>query len=149
MRPGILFCLSLDFLGIGLFEESRQFRAELWKMIKQLRICKIVRSGNVRVLIDRGDPGLENLLPMGEYKVAKTGDCAGRRLLLNGTSDERNPPTFVSGVNGYAALGQRIIPKKISNQQRALDSECTSVRSSKTADLIRPDAYGVRKILPV
>jgi hypothetical protein len=65
VRPGILFCLSLDFPGIGVFEESRQLRAEFWEMIKQLRIRKIVRSRNIRVLIDCGDPGLENLIPVG------------------------------------------------------------------------------------
>ena len=105
MGSRILFRLSLDFLGIGLFKESRQLRAELREMIKQLRISKVVRSRNVRVLIDCRDPGLENLLPAGKYKVAKTGDCAGGRLFLTGTSDERNPPNLVSGVNTYAALG--------------------------------------------
>jgi hypothetical protein len=74
-------------------------------MIKQLRICQVVRSRNVRVLIDCSDPGLENLLPMGEYKVAKTRDCASRRLPLTRTSDERNPPDLISGVGTYAALG--------------------------------------------
>ena len=105
MRPGILPRLSLDFLGIGLFEESRQFRAELWEMIEQLRVGKIVRSGNVRVPIDCGDPGSENLLPIGEYKVAKTGDCSGRRPALTVTSDGRNPPNLISEVNTCAALG--------------------------------------------
>ena len=65
MRPGILFRLSLDFRGIGVFEERRQLRAEFWEMIKQLRVRKIVRSRNIRVLIDCGDPGLENLIPVG------------------------------------------------------------------------------------
>ena len=65
MRPGILLCLSLDFLGIGLLKESRQLSAELREMIKQLCIRKIVRSRNLRVLIDCGDPGLENLMPVG------------------------------------------------------------------------------------
>jgi hypothetical protein len=65
VRPGILFRLSLDFRGIGVFEESRQLRAEFWEMIKQLRVRKIVRSRNIRVLIDCGDPGLENLMPVG------------------------------------------------------------------------------------
>ena len=105
MRPGILPRLSLDFLGIGLFEERRQLRAELWEMIKQLRIGKIVRSSNVRVPVDCGDPGLENLLPVGEYKVAKTGDCSGRRPALTVTSDERNPPNLISEVDTRAALG--------------------------------------------
>ena len=105
MRPGILPRLSLDFLGIGLFEESRQLRAELREMIKQLCIGKIVRSRNVWVLIDCSDPGMENLVPMGEYKVAKTGDCSDRRLPLTVTSDERNPPNLISEVNTSAALG--------------------------------------------
>jgi hypothetical protein len=105
VRPSILPRLSLDFFGIGLFEESRQLRAELWEMIKQLRIRKIVRSRNARVLIDYGDPGLQNLLPMGEYKVAKSGDCSGRRLPLTVTSDERNPPNLISEANAYTALG--------------------------------------------
>jgi len=87
VRPGILFRLSLDFRGIGVFEESRQLRAEFWEMIKQLRIRKIVRSGNVRVLIDCGDPGLENLLSMREYKVAKSGDCSDSRPALTVASD--------------------------------------------------------------
>ena len=66
MRPGILPRLSLELLGIGLFKESRQLRAELGKMRR-----KIVRSRNVRVLIDCSDPGLENLLPAGEHKISK------------------------------------------------------------------------------
>jgi hypothetical protein len=102
---GILFRFSFDFPGIGLFEEIRQFCAELWEMIKQLRICKIVGSGNVRVLIDCGDPGVENLFSVGVYEIAKTGDCVGRGLLLTGTSDERNPPNLASDGNGYMALG--------------------------------------------
>ena len=90
MRPGILPSLSLDLVGIGLFEERRQLRAQLGQMIKQLCICKIVRSRNVWVLIDGSDPGLENLLTVGEYKVAKTGDCSDRRPALTVTSDERS-----------------------------------------------------------
>ena len=74
MRPGVLPRLPLDLLGIGMFEERSQLRAELREMIKQLRIGKIVRTRNVRVLIDRSDPGMENLVPVGEYKVAKSGD---------------------------------------------------------------------------
>ena len=105
MRPGILRRLSLDFLGIGLFEESCEFRAKLGEMIKQLCIRKIVRSRNVWVLIDGSDPGLENLLPVGEHKFAKPGDCWERRPPLTGTSDERNPPNLTSEVNTYAALG--------------------------------------------
>jgi len=90
VRPGILSRLSLDFLSIGLFEESRELSAELREMIKQLRIGKIVRSRNVRVLIDSSDPGMENLVPVGEYKVAKSGDCSDRRPALTVTSDERS-----------------------------------------------------------
>jgi hypothetical protein len=71
VRPGILPRLSLDFLGIGLFEQSCEFRAKLGEMIKQLCIRKIVRSRNVRVLINCGDPGLEDLLPVGERKISK------------------------------------------------------------------------------
>ena len=74
MRPGVLPRLPLDLLGIGMFEERSQLRAELREMIKQLCIGKIVRTRNVRVLIDRSDPGMENLVPVGEYKVAKSGD---------------------------------------------------------------------------
>ena len=74
MRPGILLRLSFDLLGIGMFEERSQLRAELREMIKQLCIGKIIRTRNVRVLIDRSDPGMENLVPVGEYKVAKSGD---------------------------------------------------------------------------
>ena len=105
MSPGILPRLSLDLLRIRLFEESRQFRTELREMIKQLCIRKIVRSRNVWVLIDCTDPGLENLLPVGEYKVAKTGDCCDRRPSLIVASDERGPPNLISEVNTYAALG--------------------------------------------
>jgi hypothetical protein len=36
VHPGILARLALDLLGIGSFEESSQFRAELREMIKQL-----------------------------------------------------------------------------------------------------------------
>ena len=105
MRPGILPRLSLDLLGIGLFEESRQLRAELREMIKQLCIRNIVRSRNVWMLINGSDPGLENLLTVGEYKVAKTGDCSDRRPPLTVTSDERSPPNLISEVNTCAALG--------------------------------------------
>ena len=90
MRPGILPRLSLDLLGIGLFEEGRKLRAQLREMIKQLCIRKIVRSRNVRVLIDRCDPGLENLLALCEHKVAKSSDSWDRRPALIVTSDERS-----------------------------------------------------------
>jgi hypothetical protein len=103
--PRIVPCFSLDFLGIGLFGESRQLRAELWKMIKQLRVRKIVRSGNIRVLIDCGNPRLKNLLPTSENKVAKSGDCSGRKLALTVSSDGRNPPSLISEVNTRVALG--------------------------------------------
>jgi hypothetical protein len=99
VRPGILPRLSLDLLGIGLFEESRQLRAEFREMIKQLCIRKIVRSRNVWVLIDCSDPGLENLLPVSEYKVAKPGDCWDLRPALTVTSDEASPPILISEVN--------------------------------------------------
>jgi hypothetical protein len=74
MRPGILPRLSLDLLGIRLFKESRQLRAELGKMIKQLCIRTIVGSRNVRVLIDCGDPRLEDLFPAGEHKISEPSD---------------------------------------------------------------------------
>ena len=122
MRPGILPCLSLDFLGVRLLEESSQLGAELWEMIKQLRVRKIVRSGNVWVLIDCGDPGLENLVPMGEYKIAKTGDCSGCRLLLTVTSDGRNPPNLISEANTYLALHLKDITEKIPNRQTVVRS---------------------------
>jgi len=105
VRSGILPRLSLDLLGIGLFEESCQLRAEFGQMIKQLCIRKIVRRRNVWVLIDGSDPGLENLLPVGEYKVANTGDCSDRRPPLTVTSDERSPPNLISEVNTCAVLG--------------------------------------------
>jgi hypothetical protein len=84
-------------------------------MIKQLCIRKIVRSRNVWVLIDCSDPGLENLLTVGEHKVTKTGDCSDLRLPLTVPSDERDPPNLISEVNTFAALGERIIAKKIQN----------------------------------
>lgn len=88
MRPGVLLRLSFDFLGVGLFEQSRELRTQLREMIKKLCIGKIVRSRNVWVLIDCSNPRLENLVPVGENKVAKTGDCSDRRLALSVTSDE-------------------------------------------------------------
>jgi hypothetical protein len=118
VRSGILPRLSLDLLGIGLFEEGRKLRAQLREMIKQLCIRKIVRSRNVRVLIDCGDPGLENLLPVGEYKIAKPRDCSDRRPPLIVTNDGRNPPNLISEANTRAALGERIIPKKTSQTER-------------------------------
>jgi len=33
---------------------------------------------------------MENLVPVGEYKVAKTGECSDRRIPLIVTSDERS-----------------------------------------------------------
>jgi len=117
VRPGILLRLSLDLLGIRLFEESRQLRAQLREIIKQLCIRKIVRSRNVWVLIDCGNPGLENLLPVGEYKIAKPRDCSDRRPPLIVTSDERNPPNLISEVNTSAVLGKRIITPKIQTER--------------------------------
>src|SRR5215475_6993690 len=87
MRPGILTRLSFDLLGIGVFEESPQFGAELGEMIEQLRICKILRSRNVWVLIDGSDPRLENLLSMREHKIGKTSDCWAREPFLIVASD--------------------------------------------------------------
>ena len=87
-------------------------------MIKQLCIGKIGRTRNVRLLIDCGDPGLENLVPVGEYKIAKTGDRSACRPSLIVPSDERNPPNLISEVNTRAALGERIIPKKTSQTER-------------------------------
>ena len=88
MRPGILLRLSLDFLSIGLFEESRELGAELGEMIKQLCVGKIVRGRNARVLLDSSDPGVENLVPVGEYKSTKIGYCSDCRPLMSVTSDE-------------------------------------------------------------
>jgi hypothetical protein len=105
VRPGILPRLTFDLLGIGVFEKSGELRAELREMIKQLCICKIVRSRNVRMLIDCGDPRLKNLLPVGEYKISKASDCWGRGRCLIVTSDGRNPPNLISEVNTFAALG--------------------------------------------
>ena len=105
MRPGILPRLSLDLLGIRLFEESCELRAKLGEMIKQLCICKIVRSRNVRVLINCSDPGLENLVPVGERKITKPSDCWDRGPCLIVKSDGRNPPDLISEVNTYLALG--------------------------------------------
>ncbi len=90
MGSGVLPRLSLDLLGIGLFEESRQLRAELREMIKQLCIGEILRGRNAWVLIDCSYPRMENLVPMGEYKVAKTGDRSDRGPALTVTSDERS-----------------------------------------------------------
>jgi hypothetical protein len=56
-------------------------------------------------LVDCSDPGLENLLPVAEYKVAKTGDCSDRRPSLTVTSDGRKPPDLISEVDTLAALG--------------------------------------------
>jgi len=117
VRPCILLRFSLDVLGIGLFEESCQLRAKLGEMIKKLCIRKIVRSRNLRVLIDRSDPGLKDLLPVGEHKVSKPSDGWDLRPALAVTSDERNPPNLISDVNTGAALAERIIPTNISNRK--------------------------------
>src|SRR5215472_299042 len=105
MRPGILSRLSFDRLGIGVFEESPQLGAELGEMIKQLRICKILRSRNVWVLIDGSDPRLENLLSTREHKIGKTSDCWARKLCLIVTNDGRSPPNLISDVNTCTAVG--------------------------------------------
>ena len=81
-------------------------------MIEQLRICKIVRSRNVRVLIDLCDPGLENLLALCEHKVAKSSDSWDRRLALIVRSDKPNPSMRISDTNIGAALGKIIISDK-------------------------------------
>jgi hypothetical protein len=139
VRHRILPRLSLDLLGIGFFEESCQFGAKLGEMIKQLRIRKIVRSRNVWVPIDCSDPGLENLLTVGEHKVAKTGDCSDLKLPLTVPSDERDPPNLISEVNTFAALGERIIAPKNSKRKDGIlrlcggdgeDPQCASVLSS-------------------
>ena len=106
-------------------------------MIKQLCICKVVRGRNVWVVTDRSDPGLENLLPVFEYKVAETGDCFDRRPPLTVTSDGRILPNLISEGNTCVALGETIITKKI------------QIDGSKPADAICGHIYGVRKILPV
>jgi hypothetical protein len=73
-------------------------------MIEQLGIRKIVRSRNVWVLINCSDPGLENLVPVREHKVAKPSDCWDSRSPLTVTSDERIPPNLLSEVNTCAAV---------------------------------------------
>jgi hypothetical protein len=57
------------------------------------------------VLINGSDPGLENLLPIGEHEVAKPSDCCIRRAALTVTTDERNPPNLISEANTSMALG--------------------------------------------
>ena len=138
MRPGILPRLSLDFLGIGLFEKGSQLRTELREMIKQLRVRKIVRSGNVRVLIDCGDPGLENLVPMGEYKIAKTGDCSGCRPLLTVTSDGRNPPNLISEANTYLALQPNAYHRKNSSPTQGFVGSWLAVATLQPAAIPEP-----------
>jgi hypothetical protein len=91
MRPGILLRLSFDLFSIGLIKESRELGAKLREMIEQLCVGKIVRSRNARMLLDRSDPGVENLVPVGEYKVTKIGDCSDRRPPLTVMSDECSP----------------------------------------------------------
>jgi hypothetical protein len=114
-------------------------------MIKQLFIRKIVRSRNVWVLIDSSDPGMENLVPVGEYKVAKSGDCSDRRPALTVTSDERS----------LLILFRRSIPPrpyaKVLCTKNSKPKECNLAFApgSKTADVNLRDTYGVRKILPV
>src|SRR5262249_22723770 len=127
VRPGILRRLPLDLLGVGLFEENRQFRAELGEMIEQLCIRKMIRRRNVRVLIDCGDPGLENLLPTSKHKISKPSDCWDRRLCLAVTSDERSPPNLISELNTRVALGKRIIPTKFANRNTGSCVLCLAV----------------------
>ena len=71
MRSGVLLCFALDVLRIGLFQDGSQLSAEFGKMIKQLRVSKVVRTGNARMLIDCEDPGLQNALTMGKHVVPK------------------------------------------------------------------------------
>ena len=71
MRLRITLRFRLDVLGIGSFEKSCQFGAQLRQMIKQLCIRQIVRSGNLRVPVNRGDPGTENFVPVVEYELAE------------------------------------------------------------------------------
>jgi hypothetical protein len=78
-------------------------------MIEQLRICKIVRSRYVRVLIGCCDPGLENLLALCQHKVAKPSDSRERGPGPIVRSDKRNPPVRILDRNIGAALGEMII----------------------------------------
>src|SRR5262249_9219156 len=96
MCPGILPRLSLDSLGIRLFEERCQLGTELREMIEQLCVCKIVRRRNTRMLINCGDPGSENLIPVGGYILTTDSDRWESRFLLAETSDERIPPNLIS-----------------------------------------------------
>jgi len=115
VRPRILLRLSLDFLGVWLFEESRQLRTEFGEMVEQLRISKIVRSRNVRVPIDwRSRIG----------ESARDEPTQNRRTQqLPGPQtrsdfDERLDvilPIFSSQPNAWAALGQMIIPINLAN----------------------------------
>jgi len=71
MRSGVLLGLSLDILSIRLFQESSQLSAKFGKVIKQLGVSKVIRTGNARMLIDCADPRLENALTMGKHVVPK------------------------------------------------------------------------------
>src|SRR5262249_41234172 len=81
-------------------------------MIKQLCICKIVRSRDAWVLINTGDPGLEDLVPIGKHKVDKPNAGWERRFFLAVTSDGSIPPNLISDRTNYAALPVSVITRK-------------------------------------
>lgn len=104
MCPGILSCLSLDLLGIRLLEQRCQLGAKLGQMIKQLRGCEVVRTGDTWVLINRCDPRLENIFPMGRDKIPQPCDRGDRRFPLTVMGNGPVPPDPISEVNTWVAL---------------------------------------------
>ena len=89
------------------------------------------------MLFDCSDPGLEDLLSLGEDEISKASECWHRGTCLTVVSDRRNPPNLISEGSLFVALGESFIQQILQNENRTL----------AVAGCNRD--YGVRKILPV
>ena len=106
-------------------------------MIEQLCIREIIRGRNVWMLFDCSDPGLEDLLSLGEHEISKASECWHRGTCLTVASDRRNPPDPISEGSPFAVLGGSII-------RQILQDETGRWQGRR-----RDRDFGVTKIFPV
>ena len=83
------------------------------------------------MLVDSGNPGLEDLVPMGMHKVAEPSGRWLRGSFLAVTGNGRIPPNLISEATNRSDLSLGIILKKFPTGMRDFGF------------------YGVRKILSV